>query len=117
MKQKNILITFRDEVNEKMKVKIKDVSHYLNRDSDIYVHGGLWSKAGYTDLDNHHLVVKGDILDHEGRILYTLRDWSDKKLESSGYDSFELHCSALNRFLEVNKIAEVKVYVIRVKDS
>ena len=116
MKQKNILITYRDEVNEKMKVTIKGVSHFLNNDNDLYVHGGIWIKEGYVDIVNHHMVVKGDVLNCNGRILYTLRDWSDKRLEESGYDAFELYCSSINRFLEVKEISEVKVYVVRVKD-
>lgn len=113
----NINLTLRNTVVEKVNVEIKDMSFYCNEDNDIYVHGGIWTKEGYNVLKKHRLVIKGDILDCQGRILYTLRDRSDRCLEIAGYDSFELYCCSVNRFVEIDKMSEIKVYAVMERKS
>lgn len=103
----------RKDVNARMMVDIDYLACYLNDENDIYVGGAMIAKNGYHDSKDKELIVKGDIVDKDGNILYILRSFGNIYLEDSGYYGFELSCKALERFTDVSSIAGVRVYVIK----
>lgn len=98
--------------NDEMNVDIKDMFYYLSDANDIYVRGKICAKDGYMDLNKTDLIIKGDILDREGNILLTIKDWTSKIIKPHIYDLFDLSCCAIHRFIDIHSIAAIKIYPV-----
>lgn len=101
-----------DELIDCMNIDIKDLSYCMSDANDIYIRGKISANAGYKDMNKVHLIVKGDILDKEGNILFTIKDWTSKIISSSHYDLFDLSCCAIHRFLNIHAISAIRVYPV-----
>ena len=99
-----------DQIINDMNINIQDLSYFISNANDIYIRGKISAKEGYKNRTKTHLIVKGDLLNKDGQILYTIKDWSSKLLKPNVYDLFDLSCCAIHRFLDIHSIAAIKVY-------
>lgn len=107
----NIELAVNEELMDSMKLDIKDVSCSLTSANDLCVRGKIVAKDGF-DYVNGHLMVSGDILDKDGKVLMTIKDWTSKILGISRYDLFDLSCCAIHRFIDMKHIACIKIYPV-----
>lgn len=99
-----------NQIVDDMNIDIHDLSYFISNTNDIYIRGKISAKDGYKNKNKTHLIVKGDFLDKDGHILYTIKDWSSKLLKPNVYDLFDLSCCAIHRFLDIHSITAIKIY-------
>ena len=107
-KQKDISIEIHKKSCTKIKVAIKNISFFINENNDIRVQGNVEEMEGYKTQGK--LIIKADLCDLAGRTLYVLREYGGIKLHLSGYDSFELSCCAIERFVDLERFCKIRVY-------
>lgn len=107
----NIKLAVNEELMNSMNVDIKELSCSLTSANDLCVRGKIIAKDGYSYMKGH-LMVNGDILDKDGKVLMTIKDWSSKILGISRYDLFDLSCCAIHRFIDMKHIACIKIYPV-----
>ena len=107
----NIKLAVNEELMNSMNVDIKELSCSLTSANDLCVRGKIVAKDGYDD-GSGHLMVNGDILDKDGKVLLTIKDWTSKILGVSRYDLFDLSCCAIHRFIDMKRIACIKIYPV-----
>lgn len=105
----NIELMVNEELVNDMNVDIKDLSYCLTNANDLSIRGRIFAKDGFFHKKGH-LIIKGDLLDKDGKVLITIKDWTSKILEISRYDIIDLSCCALHRFIDTKKIATIKIY-------
>lgn len=103
------LIIIQKQVAELLNVEISDSSCWKSEENDIHIHGTIFVKK--KPGKGEKLVVKADLLDAEGRVLYNLKDYSAENLRSA-FDSFSMYCSSVNRFFDVHAIAAIRLYPV-----
>lgn len=107
-RQRDISIEILKKSCTKIKVAIKNISFTINENNDIRVRGNVEEMEGYKAKGK--LIIKADLCDLAGRTLYVLREYGEIKLHLSGYDSFELSCSAVERFVDLESFCKIRVY-------
>lgn len=107
-KHRDISIEIHKKSCTKIKVAIKNVSFFINENYDIRVQGNIEAIEGYEVLGK--LIMKADLCDLAGRTLYVLKEYDGIKLHLSGYDSFELSCCSVERFIDLERLCKIRVY-------
>lgn len=92
----------------KIKVTLKNISFYINEKWDINIQGNVEAINDYKRLGK--LIIKADLCDGTGRTLYTLKEYREIKLHLSGYDSFDMHCCSIERFLDLKRFCKIRIY-------
>lgn len=103
------LVIIQKQVAETLNVEISDVSCWKNAENDIHIHGTVFVKKQPGKREK--LVIKADLLDADGRVLYNLKDYSTESL-CSVFDSFSMYCASVDRFFDVNTMAAIRLYPV-----
>lgn len=108
----DIELTVNEELMNSINVDIQDLTYSLTNANDICIRGKIFAKDGFLHKGKEHLIVKGDILDKDGKVLMTIKDWTSKILGISHYDLFDLSCCAIHRFIDISHISSIKIYPV-----
>lgn len=92
----------------KIKVALKNISFYINKEWDINIQGNIEAFDDYKRLGK--LIIKADLCDGVGRTLYTLKEYREIKLHLSGYDSFDMNCCSIERFFDLKRFCKIRIY-------
>lgn len=103
---KDIEVKLKNKICEKLNVTITQMSLQINKENDVYLHGSVsWKEAKGTNIG-----IKASLCDEEGNILYSIRNFSDISLDICGYNTFQLYCSDITRFIEMGALSYIEVF-------
>lgn len=103
---KNIEVKSKNEVCEKLGVTIAQISLRIDKENDVHLHGSVsWKEAKGIIIR-----IKASLCDEEGNILYSIKNFSDISLDICGYNTFQLYCSDIARFIEMGALSYIEVF-------
>lgn len=101
-------IEIMEELCEKLKVDLGEISCFLLENGNIHVRGGLKLRDDYKQRGV--LNVKADVLNGEGKIIYNLEE-NEERNEENIYDSFYLRSYGEAEILKEFDLSECKLRV------
>lgn len=103
-------IKIQENIAKQLHIEIGGLYEAINDSNDIHINGTVivWNDEV---SKRQKLVINADILDSEGCVMHSLQDYSTERLLSS-FDSFSMYCASIKRFLDIKRIAAIRIYPV-----
>lgn len=105
---KNVDLVILSPLFKVLEVSVDQLKCYIDNSEEFRISGSVSSKKKMPE--GYVMIVKANLCDKDGGILYALRDYFGFSFEMLEYDVFSMNCADLSRFFDLEDLHHVELY-------